>query len=777
MKRLLIISILLVVVNLALAIDKAAFDILKPGLQKSTGTTESDGYGDKLLRNDVIELTMVSGGYFTIGTVKGKSASLLDDHCAITFGHPYATTSYPVLSVDGLWQKFDEMLTDWWPLFPSQRGDTLIITGEKGGLAGATFELILSPGGTGVELFLRCRNRDAIAHKMGMGFVIDPALGLWGDGCLELAGRPVSNDTLLTAPAIPDHLMLWERAEGARGLGAGINFADKPDKIILANWSDAYDDPSPQFEPSELRTLYDLTLKMFWNERAVAPDQELSCKLSISLENPDFSSSAFMRWDIPSFLSLENGLLFPQQMPTYVQISDIGGGFTDGGTLQVGSTVPLSFTPTEKTISLDAGGSTIEKLDVQSQELYEDKIARTSLRLLKDNVVIDQLTRNVFVPATPVSDTGLVVTVDTVMTGDFPKVALVFGVEIDASGQKVLNLNNQNIFLYENELRIKDFTLGKYSGGGSNLADVVFVLDCSGSMGDDISQVRQYLGEFADSLVAGGYDYRIGVVTFSTTVDDVWDLTNNIEQVKQNLASIELWGGVEDSPAALYRATQLSFRPGSKRSIIWITDEPYPEHTYSKQQIVDRMLSMDIRVHGVGLLDLQTAWFNPIVLPTGGNFYNIGGNFRDILLDVSRMGSQDRFQITYASPADAGIRRQIKLEIHYAGLGGSALVDYEPTVANEAGVHLACYPNPFNPTTNILVRNYNGLKGEVDIFNILGQRVKHFSIDKEAAPAIVWDARDERGLPVGTGFYIVQFSLFDHKGIASREVEKILYLK
>lgn len=777
MKRFLFISSLLIIAAQASAVDKAAFDIVQPKLQKTTGIEAATDFGEKSLRNEVMELTVISGGYLTIGTVNGISSSPLDDRCGITFGHPYATTSYPILCLDGEWQKFDEMLSDLGPIFPNQKGDTLVIAGEKSRLVESSFALNFSADRKAVELTLRYRNLDAVKHSMGMGLVIDPALGLWGDGCLVLSGRDVSNDTLLTAPSIPDALLLWERAEGARGLAARLDLADKPDKIVIANWPDIYDNSSPQFEPSQLRKLYDLVLKMIWSEKIIAPNEEISCKLSISLQNPDFSSPAFMRWDMPAFLSLENGLLFPAAMPTCVQISEIQGGTVNGGTLTAVAESPLSITPAEQIISLSSTKGAFASLGVQAQEVYEDKIVETTLRLLKNNVVVDELRRNVFVPATPVSDTGLVVTVDTVMTMNFPQVGVVFGVEIDATGQKVLNLQKQNVFLYENELRIKDFSLGKYSGGGSDLADVVFVLDCSGSMGDDINQVRQYLGEFADSLAARGYDFQIGVVTFSTTVDDVWDFTNNIEQIRQNLASIQLWGGVEDSPAALYRASQLSFRPGSKRTIIWITDEPYPEITYTKQQIVDRMLSMDIRVHGVGLLDLQTAWFNPIVLPTGGNFYNIRGNFRDILLDVSRMGTQDRYQVLYSSPPATGALRQIRLTVHYAGLGGTAMIDYEPAAMSGNGERLVCYPNPFNPATNILISNLDGLHGEVEIFNIVGQRVKHFSVDKERSQPILWNARDECGLPVGSGFYIVQLSLFDQKGNAHREVEKILYLK
>ena len=337
--------------------------------------------------------------------------------------------------------------------------------------------------------------------------------------------------------------------------------------------------------------------------------------------------------------------------------------------------------------------------------------------------------------------------------------------------------NNQTNIIYENDVKIKDFSLTKYSGGGSILADVVFVLDVSGSMGDEIDQVRTYLGEFGDSLQARGYDFKIGVVTFSTTVDHVWEFTDDIEQIRQNLASISLWGGIEDSPAALYRASELNFRAGSRRTIIWITDEPYPEHSYTKEQIVNRMLSMDITVHGVGLTNLQTEWFNPIVLPTSGNFYNITGNFRDILLDVARLEAQDKYQITYTSPVEGTTLRQVLLKVHYAGLGGSAEFNYSPPTQVLLHRRLSCFPNPFNPEIKINISELDGLQGEVAIYNLLGERIRQYSLTNESYRQIIWNAHDESGRPASTGFYLVQLSLLDSRGRAFRETQKILYLK
>ncbi|MBN2000889.1 VWA domain-containing protein, partial [candidate division KSB1 bacterium] len=435
----------------------------------------------------------------------------------------------------------------------------------------------------------------------------------------------------------------------------------------------------------------------------------------------------------------------------------------------------LSSKSAESSFSLDAGGWAYVPVQLESAEIYDDQVVSVTARVTdRSGNLLDVLQHHVFIPAVPVSDTGLVVRVDSTFY-DNDKINVIFNVEIEETGQKIYNLSKDQVFLYQNEQRIKDFTMEKYRGAGANLADIVFVLDCSGSMGDEIAQVRSNLSEFADSLVTRGYDFRIGVVTFSTTIDHVWDLSNNVDQMKANLASISLWGGIEDSPLALYRASELSFRLGSRRTIIWITDEPYPEHSYTKQQIVDRMLSMGITVHGVGTTDLQTDWFNPIVLSTGGNFYDINGNFRDIMLDVANMESQDLYHIAWTG--SESISNHVRIKVHYAGLGGQVEFYTEPPAASNQPARLACFPNPFNPVIKIYMEAPDAARSQLFIYNLLGQCVRQFDLTLQIRKEILWDAKDELGRHVGAGPYFVQLVWQNAKGVRKQITRKILYVK
>ncbi len=772
MQKIFVLIFLSILVVFAGSIDKRLLDLEVPNLAKTASLFEYE-----IISNNCLEATLINGGYFTIGTSAGNMDSRLDDKCAITFGHPFAKTSYPLFSIDGKWYKLDDYFLGSIKSTLSKTGDTLSIIAEEDFFR-FTFNVFPGDSIQKLQLELSITNLDTMTHNFGTGLVVDPGIGKWGDGYIYYDDVFISDDVVFTEWPENLPLTLFEKSIGAKGVNFTFDFDSiLPDKIIAANWADLYNSSSPEFIENPLGKLYDLTIKIIWDEKEVKPAEKTEIKTTFTLKEADFSSDAFMRWDLASFLTIENNQLFPRDYETNFEIHNLSESTLEDVELKIDIPIGFSLGNSKSHISIPLGVPAYPQVNLRSNLVYEDYIVGLTARLEDDGEILDEIFRHVYLPATALTDTGLTITDDSLSIVDFPEVNLIFAVEIDESEQKILNLKQENIFLYENNVRLQDYDLEKYAIGGSNLADIVFVLDCSGSMQDNIDAVRENLTEFADTLFAKGYDYQIGVVTFSTTVDDVWDFTNDVEQVKSNLSSIILWGGVEDSPAALYKATELSWRPGSKRNIIWITDEPYPEDTYTKEQIVDRMLFMGITVHGVGLNDLQTEWFNPIVMPTGGNFYDIFGNFRDILLDVTDFKSQFIYLISYnSSNLDEG-SNTIKLEIHYEGLGGSKIFMYEPPASIPGSNTLMCYPNPFNPEITFKFTAHNILEGNLMIYNMLGQRIKKIPLSKNSPQRISWNARDDQGKSIVSGVYIVRLSFSGMDGKNYKQSARILHIK
>ncbi|RJP68331.1 MAG: VWA domain-containing protein [Ignavibacteriales bacterium] len=753
---------------------KSALDLPDEFGGNTLGKSNSNELSQKI-SNNKIEFTLLAGGYFTVGTTNGLSASPLDDNCQITYGHPYAKTSYPLFSIDDNWYRYDEFFIEAGQTLPEAEDSTLSVIALKEGFFSLEFYMTLQPDGKSVKIVQRIKNLDTLSHTFGSGIVIDPALGKWGDGALMYGDKFLTNDTMLVVDASHPETVLWERSNGAKGIGAELVF-NGPVGITLGNWRDIYKNNGLIYTQSEIRKLYDLTIKTFLDTKELLKDEELVTEITISLIEPDFSSKIFTRWDLPAFISIEDGTMFPRSLDTYAALFNTTTSSLNSN-LNVQLVNGLTSAATDISISADANKFSYQNIPVNSKISYEDKVSEAVIMVTSNGQMLDEFHRNVFIPSTPVTDTGLVLVNDTLRVSSFPQVELIFSLEKESTGQRVLNLASENIFLYENGIRIEDYSIEKFASGGSNLTDVVFVLDVSGSMGDNIQQVVNYVGEFADSLVKRGFDYQIGIVTFSTTVDKVYDFTKDIELIKQRLANYPLWGGIEDSPAALYRGSELSFRPGSVRNIIWVTDEEYPTTTYTKQQVVDRMLAMDIKVHGVGLTSLKSDWFDPIVIPTGGNFYDIYGNFRDVLLDVSRMKSQDVYLLKFNSKLSNYAGKELKLVIHYDGLGTIKSYSYPSTQAAVTQSALRFYPNPFNPTITFSVSGKGYQNGSIRIFNILGECVKSFSLNEMMFDKISWDARNDLGLPVAAGFYIVQLSLKSNQQKEHIETAKILYLK
>ncbi|MGH8003719.1 MAG: FlgD immunoglobulin-like domain containing protein, partial [Limisphaerales bacterium] len=84
------------------------------------------------------------------------------------------------------------------------------------------------------------------------------------------------------------------------------------------------------------------------------------------------------------------------------------------------------------------------------------------------------------------------------------------------------------------------------------------------------------------------------------------------------------------------------------------------------------------------------------------------------------------------------------------------------------------YPNPFNPATTI--RYYLFKRGNVtlEIFNLIGQRVRTLIAGEQPAGehALIWDATDQRGVALASGVYFYRLTGKDFS-----ETKPMIYLK
>lgn len=785
-------SLLLIMVFIPLLVlgqTKKIYDLDFSDNSKEGTLAKSSFIDYKTLSNDKIEISLLEGGFFTFGTNKGLSSSIFDDNCELTYGHPFALTSYPILIIDGEAKKVEELFAGVQPQF-YQSIDTLKITYRIE--SQIEYSLIFEiKNEVMIDVNSEVKNLDNTAHTYSHQIIYDAALGKYGDGFVYLNSDYLLNPTKLNEGEIPFELFLHEKNIAQKGIANKIILnTDITNSIEFNNWFTLSGEAELEIDDSF--PMFDLAIKLASKEQTLQPEEISEFNFSIKLAESSFPETAILRWDLQPFLLLSNNLVFPENFKSFALPQSSIDSYTNELQLEVQTESILLTNIISNNFYLSPQETGFIQINMNARTIYQDMVIPVNLKLKQNGSVIDEINKYMFIPGSPFSNEGLEVNIDSLILGELPKVHMSFNVKISETGGFVGKLYKENIFLYEEGNRILDFQLTKDTLAGTNEADIIFVLDVTGSMGDEIGEVVDNIIEFTDSLEFRGVDYQLGMVTFLDEIENVYDFTSDPEQFKGFVSAQYAHGGgdySENSLLALDRAAQFNFRESSNRIVIWITDASYHinDGYYTNltiQDVVNSMLSLGVTVHCIGNPTEQTSFYNPIVDPTGGSYFDIYGNFRDILLEISRLESSSQFLLTYNSISQLNNDVSGKLEIHYAGLGGSSdfilnenKSNSSPKLNNELA--LSCYPNPFNPVTNIQVNKPINSFGNVTIYNILGEKIKTFDVAVGSEKLnLSWNASNDYNMPISTGFYIVNVRLYDEEGnLSLNQSQKLLYLK
>ena len=138
----------------------------------------------------------------------------------------------------------------------------------------------------------------------------------------------------------------------------------------------------------------------------------------------------------------------------------------------------------------------------------------------------------------------------------------------------------------------------------ADIVDIVFIIDASGSMKDNINAVRTHLNRMTDLFDDAELDFTLGIVIFRENMLgldlDVIPQTRSVSQIKRTLSQVKCRGG-EKAIDALIRATdEVDFRQNADVHFILITDE-YVSGNYSARDVLTKMNDTKIKVDVVGL--------------------------------------------------------------------------------------------------------------------------------------------------------------------------------
>jgi von Willebrand factor type A domain. len=180
-------------------------------------------------------------------------------------------------------------------------------------------------------------------------------------------------------------------------------------------------------------------------------------------------------------------------------------------------------------------------------------------------------------------------------------------------------------------------------------ADLIFVIDTTGSMNDKIDGLIESCESFVDKLAAKRIDWVAAVVGFGDlTVEGdrivATPFSSSAERVKALLRGLPRYSGGgnegESSLEALQAALdQPGYRPDAMKVFVLITDEPALQKKL-------RPATMSGRLREAGaiafVLSPNIKYFRSMATDTGGQWWNVdsGGDFSQILAVFDKIATK-----------------------------------------------------------------------------------------------------------------------------------------
>ncbi len=251
---------------------------------------------------------------------------------------------------------------------------------------------------------------------------------------------------------------------------------------------------------------------------------------------------------------------------------------------------------------------------------------------------------------------------------NYPEIELIVGVRDSKSGECVYGLKKPDFSIYEKGDKQKITSFLAMEKGKFDAIDLVFLIDQTGSMGDEISAVKSNALLFADILKKSNINYRLAIVTFSDKIEKKFAFTSDIKKFKEHVASIEVVGGgdtPENHLEALKQASELKFRQNARAAFILVTDAPYHEKNHvtelEMKPLVARLALRDIQVYPIAIKLKEYLW---IANKTNGVYFNITDDFSSIIEEVAYgLTSQYKLRYITSHPCPDGDTMDVKLDI------------------------------------------------------------------------------------------------------------------
>jgi len=209
--------------------------------------------------------------------------------------------------------------------------------------------------------------------------------------------------------------------------------------------------------------------------------------------------------------------------------------------------------------------------------------------------------------------------------------------------------------------------------------DMVFAIDATGSMGDEIDQVKHHLWSTVTRIVSGQPrpDLRVGLVIYRDRGDAehtrVVPLTRDIDQIHRELMGIVASGGgdePEDVDMALHLAlTAIQWDAQAANLVFLIGDAPPQDYgQFNRRAMLSAAAERRIRIHTI-----QASGMNPHGRRTFSRIAEVTGGTAEILTYAQQVALADGRSVTTLRRGDRVYRARRVLSAEERAEGVDAL--------------------------------------------------------------------------------------------------------
>ncbi len=293
-------------------------------------------------------------------------------------------------------------------------------------------------------------------------------------------------------------------------------------------------------------------------------------------------------------------------------------------------------------------------------------------------------------------------------------------------------------------------------------ADIVFIVDTTGSMGSYIGNVKNNINTFVDSLAEAGITPNFALVEYrditcdgnnSTKIRKNYDGTNwfnNVISFKREIGNLGVDGG-GDRPETVIdgieMARQLDMRESAQKFFIVITDADYKINNRYGITSEDELINT-LKADGINLSVVSNSIYESVYKKfyenTDGIFADINGNFKDRLLAIASVIEKETNN-GYWIALNGLIPRIVKLKEKPSNTGtadtdGDSLLDKDELILSPEVFSMGTFINKLGYASsmeyNIPVYNYNSdpTKTDTDDDGLFDGMPRYTKDDKVAAP-------------------------------------------